>query len=463
MMRRPVLCAAALGLLLPLLAVLVTSTTAEAQARYPVLYTNGSRADFTVQGGGTIRIDARAAYCRGFPTLRVWIDGKLDRTIRLNQRKTKTYQSAKSYAVAKHRVALILRKDKKVRKKGSVVCNRRARIMKVAVARPGPTPPREETDGNGTFTVAVIGDTQNEVIGYRTNFVSRTRWLVEHRAAQDLRFVAHTGDLTNFGWVWPRQYAISRAAMEPLTAAGVPWQVSAGNHDTRAVGWDGVPGSRNYGGAAYVGNPECVERLGPAECVTKLLVRKTDEFIVGLPGNPSGGDARGHFETDAQGRGKPENSYVTFAAEGRRWLVLNLELWPRRSVVAWAQQVVASHPDHNVIIQTHSYLTRDGQVNPGDGGYGATSGTYLESQVVSKYRNVVMVLSGHTGLASHRAFDYGTHRVVAYLGNEGAAAVSRLIKIDTRRGTAVSRYWTNSSDLSTAPSGTTSTSGLAFR
>lgn len=461
MIRRSVLCASALGVLLPLLMVVGTSTTADAQTKYPVLRSDGSRAAFTVHGGGKVRIDARAAYCRGFPTLRVWIDGKLDRTIRLNQRRTKTYLSARSYAATKHRVVVILRKDKKVVRKGSVVCNRRARIMKVATARPGSLPPRGE--GDGSFTLAVIGDTQNEVIGYRTTFATRSRWLVNHRASQDLRFVAHTGDFTNFGWVWPRQYLIGRTAMGILTDAGIPWQVSAGNHDTRAVGWDSIPGSRNYGGGAYVGNPECMERLGPAECVTKLLVRKTDEFTTGLSGNPSGGVTRGFFAKDGQGHDKPDNSYVTFTAEGRRWLMLNLELWPRQNVVAWAQQVVASHPNHNVIVQTHSYLAKTGEVNTGDGGYGATSGTYLQSHLIAKYRNVVMVVSGHTGLARHRTFDYGTHRVVAYLGNEGSGAVARLITIDVRKGTATSRFWTNTPDLSSAPSGRTSTSGLTFR
>lgn len=463
MLRRSGSCLIALGVLLPLLVVIGTSTAADAQAKYPILRTDGSRAGYTVQGGGKIRIDARAAYCRGFPVLRVWVDGKLDRTIRLNRRKTKTYQSAKSYAVAQHRVVVILRKDKKVRKKGSVVCNRRARIMKVAVARPGPTPPREGGDGNGTFTFAVIGDTQRESGGGRTTFADRTTWLAHHARALDLRFVAHTGDFTNWGWARPYQYTVGRTAMDNLTAAGIPWQVSAGNHDTKAVGWDGVHGSRNYGGAAYVGNPECMEILGQSGCATQRLIRETNEFSDGLPDNPVGGDTQGFFAQDGQGRDKSDNSYVTFAAEGRYWLVLNLELWPRRAVIAWAQRVVASHPNHNVIVQTHNYLARNGQVDATNGGYGATTSTYLEQQLISRYGNVVMVVSGHTGLARHRTFDYGSHRVVAFQGNEGTAAVSRLISINVRNGTATSRFWTSTPDLSSTPSGRTSTSGITFR
>ena len=66
---------------------------------------------------------------------------------------------------------------------------------------------------------------------------------------------------------------------------------------------------------------------------------------------------QGYFEA-----GKVDNTYSRFDAGGRHWLVLNLELWPRTAVVAWAQPVVASHPDDNVIVATHSYLTASGAI-----------------------------------------------------------------------------------------------------
>ena len=50
----------------------------------------------------------------------------------------------------------------------------------------------------------------------------------------------HTGDVVNWGWLVPAQYAIASEAMLPLERAGIPYALTIGNHDTRAVGWNGV-------------------------------------------------------------------------------------------------------------------------------------------------------------------------------------------------------------------------------
>ena len=42
--------------------------------------------------------------------------------------------------------------------------------------------------------------------------------------------------------------------------------------------------------------------------------------------------------------------------------MLNLELWPRHPVISWAREVIAAHPNHNVIIVTHSYLNGGGGI-----------------------------------------------------------------------------------------------------
>ena len=54
--------------------------------------------------------------------------------------------------------------------------------------------------------------------------------------------------------------------------------------------------------------------------------------------------------------GKVDNIYSLYEAGGVKWMVLVLELWPRKAAVDWAKSVVASHPDHNVIMVTHDYL-----------------------------------------------------------------------------------------------------------
>lgn len=80
------------------------------------------------------------------------------------------------------------------------------------------------------------------------------------------------------------------------------------------------------------------------------------------------------------------------------WLVLTLELWPRVEAVQWARGVVAAHPRHNVIINTHAYLTADGSIAQ-NSDYGVSSPQYLYDNLVKVYPNIKMVFSGHVGQA----------------------------------------------------------------
>lgn len=306
-----------------------------------------------------------------------------------------------------------------------------------------------------TFSIAVIGDTQNEV--YPSSgpmFTNRTTWLAENKDALKLRYVLHTGDVVNWGWLEPNQYTRAKAAMAKLTGAGLPWSAAVGNHDTRAVGWNGVKNSTGYGGSAYADNPECVVRLSAKECNSGLLVRKTDEFNAAFPvGNLKG--LGGTFE-----RNKIDNAWTTFSTNDTKWLVLNLEFAPRRTAVDWARSVVASHPEHNVILLTHFYLSGKAQISTSNAGYGETSGKYIYDQIVSKYPNVKIVASGHTGAYASRSDTNKGNKTLSYLGNDlgdGNNPV-RILSIDTANGkvtdTVYSKVTPTSAALHSTGSGT---------
>jgi hypothetical protein len=284
------------------------------------------------------------------------------------------------------------------------------------------------------FTIAVIPDTQQEVLsGNDRRFAQRTAWLVSHRRALDLRFVAHTGDIVNWGWLARWQYVMASRAMGLLQAAGIPYAVAPGNHDTRAVGWNGHGG---YGGGPYVANPECDRRLGAAACHTNLLVRHTEEF------DSTFNYHRYRRVSGAFERGKVDNIFSTFRAGGRKWMVLTLELWPRVSVVNWARRVVATHPHFNVIISTHSYLDARSQIS-GNAEYGQSSGRYLFAHLVSVYRNIKVVLSGHVGVAGSRV-DVGRHgnRIASFLGTFHSNTTNpvRLLVVQPRLGRITARF-----------------------
>jgi 3',5'-cyclic AMP phosphodiesterase CpdA len=306
----------------------------------------------------------------------------------------------------------------------------------VAGAVPGgaaaATAERRRAD-RGPFSLAVVPDTQQEVLNPSDpRFSQRTAWLARNRRQADLRYVVQTGDLVNWGWLAPSQYAVASTAMTRLERAGVPYSIAPGNHDTRAVGWDGNGG---YGGGAYVDNPECLQRFSPSQCQTPTLLRRTDEFNAVFDASRFG-RVRGAFE-----RGKVDNVYSAFRAGGLRWMVLTLELYPRAEVVDWAARVVRRHPRHNVVVATHAYLGGDGSILQG-AEYGSTSPQYLYDRVVSRFRNVKMVFSGHVGEAATR-IDRGVHgnKIASFLTTFHSTTTNpvRMVTVRPRRGAVSTR------------------------
>nr|WP_315267478.1 cell wall-binding repeat-containing protein [Microbacterium lemovicicum] len=249
-------------------------------------------------------------------------------------------------------------------------------------------------DGDGHFTIATYPDTQQEVLpGKGDLFAQRSRWLVSHRSALDLRFVIHTGDVVNWDTSAHEQYQIARDAMQPLNDAGIPYQLSIGNHDTQATG---------PGGAAR------------DESNTAKLQRDTRTFNAYFQADDYSALA-GQFET-----GKVDNTYSTFSAEKSKWLVINLELWPRVEVVNWAAKIIAANPTSNVIIQTHSFFDAVGNISGAGQSqtfwqYGNTSPQYMYDKLVAPYGNVKMVTSGHIGTATSKVITTAAGNKVAFV------------------------------------------------
>lgn len=331
----------------------------------------------------------------------------------------------------------------------------------VATATPQPTPTTTSTtptstpttalspaDADGKFSLAIYPDTQNEVYSATDPKLSnRNSYVVAQRAARDIRYVLHVGDVvswdtaTDANPTYHVQYDNASAGMKNLEAAGIPWAAAIGNHDTYAVG----PTS----GSARPG------------VVTSVAVRDTRTF------NSYFSTARfkniaGTFEA-----GKVDNAYRTFEAGGKKWLILNLELWPRAAAVTWAKGVVAANPDRNVIVLTHSYLNGNGTIYGSNGGYGATSPQYLYDNLIKLYPNIKMVFSGHVNpTANGVRTDTGVNgnKIVSMLSSwhSGTTNHVRFLEIDTARGTVSTDVYAPLT--STAyPTYTTSVSGIAWK
>jgi len=275
-----------------------------------------------------------------------------------------------------------------------------------------PTP----EDADGKFTIAILPDTQQEVLSANDDrFSNRTKWLADNRKELDLRFAIHTGDVVNWGNEDESQLQIAAKAMDLLTEADIPTALCLGNHDTAAVG---------VGGSA----------ADPSN--TRERVRDTTAFNKYFPAGKYEGLTL--FE-----EGKIDNAYQCFEAAGCKWLVMSLELWPRTEVLPWACEAIESHPDHNVIVATHSYMNADGSIYQ-ECDYGHNSPQTLFERVLCQYENVKLVFCGHTGSATHRV-DYGANnnKIVSFLGcfHSGDKNPVQLLEIDTVEGSATIRTY----------------------
>lgn len=297
-------------------------------------------------------------------------------------------------------------------------------------------PPAGPSDSS--FTLAVMPDTQQEVLRRRDDrMLHRARWLAANRAALDLRYVAHSGDVVNWDTPDHAQYEVASAAMAPLEAARIPYSLAIGNHDTAAT----CPG-----GSA------CDPRR------TRTLFRDTRTFNRYFTQSRFGA-VRGAYEA-----GKVDNIYSTFEAGGVSWLVLNLEMWPRSGAIEWAKRVVATHADHNVIVVTHYYLDAFGNIAGNDAGYGDNSPQRLYDELIGRYANIRFVFSGHVGTVAHRR-DTGVHGNVVHSFleaiHDSTSNPVRLLTVDTSANTL--RTWVYS-PLTRAvyPGSTLTLSGLGL-
>lgn len=299
----------------------------------------------------------------------------------------------------------------------------------VATEVPVPTPPTtlraivpERNPADHEFTFAVLPDTQQEVKrASDPRFAARSQWLVDNRKALDLRWAIHTGDLVDWDTEGHEQYVNARAGLKPLIDAKVPLLLSIGNHDSQATGVGG--GALDYR-------------------FTRVLARMTHVFN-DFFGSRDASIAIGQFEP-----GKVDNSYTRIQAGGKNWLLLTLELWPRKEVIAWAGALAAKHKHDNVIVSTHSFISAKGKVSNG-ANYGSTTPKYLWDHLIKKYKNIKFVLCGHVGTARNvvkKGAKGNKIYVLLTTYHSNTTNPTRLVRINTKKNTVttwVDAPWTN--------------------
>ena len=216
------------------------------------------------------------------------------------------------------------------------------------------------------FTIPVFPDTQSEVGGNHNMYMSRIKWVVDHKDSLSIPMVLHVGDLVNFDNY--NHYEVASKGYEAFDANHIPYAIALGNHDTEAVGFNS--------GSAAPGN-------------VNQNLRKTHKFNSYFPVSRFS-NQRGRYEAD-----KSDNAYYTFKVGDTNWLVISLEFCPRMGPINWAGDIVKEFFNYNVIIITHYHLTPKGEIADRNAGYGDFSPKDVFEKLIKKYANIRFVLSGH--------------------------------------------------------------------
>ncbi len=262
----------------------------------------------------------------------------------------------------------------------------------------------------GSFTLAVLPDTQVYSMRFPGMFYAQTGWIARNYERLNIKYVLQLGDVVNNNT--HEQWGRARDALALLDGV-VPYAMVPGNHD---YGPNGNATTRNTHMNEYF----------PFEMYAAW---------------PTFGGAMEPGELD--------NTYHLFEAGDRQWIIVALEWGPRDGTIRWANEVMAEHPDRLGILITHAYMNNNDRRydhtdtehsqrynphvarTPG----GVNDGEELWQKLVRKH-NFLLVLNGHvlgdgTGyLASENDLGGVCHQMLAnYQMRElGGEAYLRLLE-----------------------------------
>ncbi len=266
-----------------------------------------------------------------------------------------------------------------------------------------------ENPNDYDFAISHITDTQYLSESYPEVYAQALSWIADNAASRDIAFATHTGDLIQ-NWVDPDQgedrarieYERASAIQSILDDAGIANSVLPGNHDNKR-GVDDSLFNEYFG-------PERYENSTPFAA------------------------------------GDNSSNYTTFEHEGAKFLMLSLGYGYGEAEIVWAEGVVTSHPDYNVVISTHEHVTPLTLIEEAHRSVNSrwiSHGQDLWDRVIAPNRNVVIVLSGHFHglgkIVTENAGGIEGHDVVELLADyqefrthdgERATGFQRLLQID---------------------------------
>lgn len=269
------------------------------------------------------------------------------------------------------------------------------------------------------YTFGVIGDPQM-VVSYHNHYGDNIGaldttmdYLLEHVDDQKIDMTIAVGDLANMqvsstvahnNYEWD-YVGKTFAKLDNL----VNYVVTPGNHD-----YDGICQSGTDHTATYM-NAE-----------GRFPVSKFKEF---------------DYWGGAYDENLIQNTYYYLNTGGVDYLFLMIDYRPTDEVLVWADEIIKAHPNHRVVIATHSYLTSWGELSDvNTSGAFANDGVDIYNKIVYPNDNVFMVFCGHEtsdDILMHQSVTQGGNVVMEFivdyqgiLINDGLDALLGLFNFD---------------------------------
>ena len=223
------------------------------------------------------------------------------------------------------------------------------------------------------YSIVIIPDQQILTHYYPEKLNNMYQWIADQIEPENVQMIINVGDVTDDNSIlhWER----AKEAYNIIDGK-VPYIFVPGNHDYHTT-----EGYRN-------------------------LTNMNTYFPVSLMSEQSA--EYGFYSVDKELDDDSANHWQAFEVQGNKYLVIALEFGPRDSVLAWANDVVAAHPEHQTIIVTHGYMNHDGTWLDGNDAHVPSKYAFVQNEadpannadqmwdkLIRKHKNIVMVFSGH--------------------------------------------------------------------
>ncbi|MBQ9784502.1 MAG: hypothetical protein IJW29_03275 [Clostridia bacterium] len=238
------------------------------------------------------------------------------------------------------------------------------------------------------YSVAIVGDTQTVTHHNADKLKNIYQWIIDNKDDKNIQYVIGLGDITEKGVDWGHA---NNDTEEEKAVGDAQWAAAL-----EAISMmDGVLPYSLLRGEGHDGVERFNEWFGDHEGYTQNIA--------------------GYYK-----EGRIENVYHTFQVGEVNYMILCLDFGAKDDVLAWADEVVAAHPTHRVIVTTHAYMKKDGTLldsddagRPSSSGYDVTNndGDDIWNKFVRKHANIFMVMCGHMTandvIVSKQTGDYG--------------------------------------------------------